>query len=152
MCRSDLRRAIVVALFFFISGVSQLPAQWVMVARAASNHIQHMKQKSDKGGYEVATVILAAPANRVYEKAATTLQARSDITITKEDSKNGKIQFEKGPQVVGLQVSALNEQMSQLVVAANISDASSEGDSSKVVDAILRICKEVNVQCTVQGD
>jgi hypothetical protein len=140
------------AASFLVAGAPMLQPQWVKVARAASNRIQHMSQKSSGGGYDVATVILEAPSTRVYDRAITSLHARSDITIIKNDSKKGKIQFEKGQQVVGLQITALSDKLTQLVVASNVSDTSHTSGTSLVVDAIVHICEEVNVQCSVQGD
>lgn len=152
MQRAGLRRVFLALFFFLFAGVPMMPAQWVRVARAASNRIQHMTQKSSGGGYDVATVILTAPVARVLEKAITTLHGNPDIAITKDDSKNGKIQFERGKQAFGLQISALNDDQTQVVVAASVSEGATGSGKSEVVDAILRICNGVNVQCTVQGD
>jgi len=147
----DVAMSVLIALFLVL-GVSTSEAQWVMAARAARNRIERMTQKSDKGGYDVATVILEATPARVYDKAIKTLRAHPEITITKDDSKKGKIQFRKGQQVAGLQVSPLGDKLTQLVIASNIGDTVQPGATSLVLDAVLRVCKEVNVQCTVQPD
>ena len=143
--------SLLIALFLVL-GVSTSEAQWVMAARAAKNRIERMTQKSDKGGYDVATVILEATPTRVYDKAIKTLKAHPEIIITKDDSKTGNIQFRKGQQVAGLQISPLGDDVTQLVIASNIGETVQPGTSSLVLDAVLRICKEVNVQCTVQPD
>jgi type II secretory pathway component HofQ len=70
-------------------------AQGIMAARA-KNRIQQMTQKSENGGYDVAIVILEAPASKVYEKTLKSLQAHTDITITKHDEKAGRIAIKKG--------------------------------------------------------
>ncbi len=123
-----------------------------MAARAAKNRIERMTQKSDKGGYDVATVILEASPARVYDKAIKTLRAHPEITITKDDSKKGKIQFQKDQQVAGLQILPVGDNLTQLVIASSIGDTAQPGTTSLVLDAVLCVCKEVKVQCTVQPD
>jgi len=141
----------VLVTLFLVLGVSTSEAQWVMAARAAKNRIERMTQKSGSGGYDVATVVLEAPPARVYDKAVKTLKAHPDITITKDDKK-GKIQFRKGQQVAGLQISPLGDNLTQLVIASSVGDATQTSATPLVLDAVLRVCKEVNVQCTVQPD
>ncbi len=142
----------VLVTLFLVLGVSTSEAQWVMAARAAKNRIERMTQKSDRGGYDIVTVILEASPTRVYDKAVKTLRAHPEITITKDDSKRRKIQFQKGQQVAGLQISPLGDKLTQLVIASSIVDTAQPSTTSLVLDAVLRVCKEVNVQCTVQPD
>ncbi len=140
------------ATLFLVLNISSVEAQWVMAARAAKNRIQRMTQKSGREGYDVAIVILEAAPVRVYEKALKTLKAHPEITITQDDSKAGKIQFRKGQQVAGLQISQLGDNLAQLVIASSVSTTAQPSTTSLVLDAVLRICKEVNVECTVQVD
>ncbi len=149
MYRTAMWMVFAIALLLLF-GSSILQAQWVMVGRAAKNRIQHMTQKSPTGGYDVATVILEAVPARVHDKALKMLRAHPDVTVTKDDSAKGEIQFRKGQQVAGLQIFPLGDNATQLVVASAVSDASPSA-TPLVVDAVLRVCKEVNVQCTVQG-
>ncbi len=151
MYRARLWTALLAALFLVL-GPSSLEAQWVMAARAAKNRIQRMTQKSGTGGYDVATVILEAAPVRVYDKALKTLKEHSDITITQNDSKAGKIQFRKGQEVAGLQISQLGDNLTQLVIASSVSTTAQPTTTSLVLDAVLRVCKEMNVECTVQAD
>jgi hypothetical protein len=88
---------------------SSVNAQWVMAARAAKNRIQQLTQKSENGGYDLATVILEAPADKVYEKTLKSLQAHTDITITKNDEKTGRIEIKKGKQVASFQITPIEE-------------------------------------------
>jgi hypothetical protein len=47
-------------------------AQWVFVARKALGRIQHMREENQPGGrpgYDFATVILEAPADKVFATA-----------------------------------------------------------------------------------
>ncbi len=140
------------AAFLLALSIVSLEAQWVMAARAAKNRIQRMTQKSGSGGYDVATVILEAAPQRVYDKALKTLKAHPDVAITQDDSKEGKIQFHKGQQVAGLQISQLGDNLTQLVIASSLGTSTQPSTTSLVLDAVLRVCKEVNVECTVQSD
>jgi len=133
-------------------GIISVEAQWVMVARAASNRIQRMTQKSGSGGYDVATVVLAANSTGVYDAAIKALKAHLEITITKQDSKKGRIQFRKGDMVAGLQISSLGDKLTQLVIASSASDANAASGTPLVLDGVLRVCKEMKVECTVQAD
>lgn len=127
-------------------------AQWVMAARAAKNRIQQMTQKSENGGYDVAIVILEAPASKVYEKTLKSLQAHTDIAITKNDEKAGRIEIKKGKQVASFQITPIDEKLTQFVIASSVSEASQPSTSSMVVESVLRVCSEVNVKCTVAQD
>jgi hypothetical protein len=94
MYRTKSWMLLVVALFV-LPHFSSVDAQWVMAAHAAKNRIQQMKQKSGNGGYDVAIVLLEAAPNAVYDKTLKTLQTHPEIKITKNDSKNGRIEISK---------------------------------------------------------
>jgi uncharacterized membrane protein len=149
MYRSKSCMLLVVALFVFPQFFS-VDAQWVMAARAARNRIQRMTQRSSNGGYDVAIVLLEAASTAVYDKTLKSLQARSDIQITTTDAKNGRIEIEKGYQVVGFQINALGDKLTQLVIASNVSDQGQPGSTSMVVESVLHVCKEVDVRCTLE--
>lgn len=140
---------ILLAALLLLPESSTVHAQWVMAARAVKNRIQRLSQQSGNNGYDVATVILDAAATNVYEKALKSIQAHSDITITKQDPKTGRIEFHKGKQVAGLQISSLDDKLTQLVVASSVNPDQSSA-TPLVVDAVLRVCNEVNVKCTVE--
>jgi hypothetical protein len=150
MSRSKFCLALSLALFV-LAATSSVEAQWVMAAHAARNRIQQMTQKSDTGGYAVAVVILDAPPAKVYDKTLKSLETHPEITISKHDAKKGKIEIRKGQQVGGFQISALGDNLTQLVFASSV-DASGSNANSTVVDGILRVCKEVDVKCTVEAD
>jgi len=144
------RMALVFSLALFIAPFGQ--AQWVMVARAAANRVQRMEQRKtqNNGGYDVATVILEAAPDKVYEKALSALMAHvSEVTITSADQQKQKIQFTNGQQSASLQVTSLGPKVSQLVIASNGVENGQSG-TSIVVQGVLKICKEMNVTCTVQ--
>jgi hypothetical protein len=129
---------------------STLDGQWVAAAHAVKNRIQQLQQKSSDGGYDVAVVVLEADPARVYDRTLKSLQAHPEITITKDDGKTGKIEFRKGQQVGGFQITALGDKLTQLVFAASAGEKGEPSPTSMVVDSVLRVCKEVNIKCTVE--
>jgi type II secretory pathway component HofQ len=149
MYRNRSRIALLVVLLVW-PAISSVEAQWVMAARAAKNRIQQMTQKSENGGYDVAIVLLEAPAPKVYERTLKSLQAHTDVNITKNDEKAGRIEIKKEQQVASFQITPLDENLTQFVVASSVGDSSQANTNSKVVDSVLRVCSEVNVKCAVE--
>jgi predicted ATP-dependent Lon-type protease len=126
-------------------------AQWVMVARAVSGRIQRMEQQqtANNGGYDVATVILEAEADKVYETALSALQAHSSkVTVTATDAKKMMVKFTDGVQNASLQATSLGPTVTQLVIASNAVEKGQSG-TSIVLQGVLKVCKDMNVTCTV---
>src|SRR5215469_11346157 len=85
-------------------------AQWVMVARAVTGRIQQIMTKPSTGtGFDVATVVLEADADRVYATAVSSLQSHTEITITDKNAKKREVRFAKGGQVASLQAIPLGD-------------------------------------------
>ena len=129
-------------------------AQWVAVARAVSGRIQQMQQKgaNGQGGYDVATVVIEAPAQKVYETAIQRLQAHAaEVKILKQDAKKREVTFSNGLQNAGLQANPLGEKLTQLVVASTLEPAQPSA-TSLVVKSIQNVCTELKVECTLQTD
>ncbi len=147
----NLRRSLLVstalALFFTAIGAQ---AQWVMVARAVSGQVQRMSNKSANGsGYDVATVVLMANADKVYQTAVSTLKANHpDVTITSEDAKTRLIKFAKGDQVASMQATPLGDKLTQLVVASNLV-LSQPDATSTVVQGVMKVCDQMKIVCTL---
>jgi hypothetical protein len=139
---------------FLLLAASTAKAQWVMVAHAAKNHIQRMTQKSENGnaGYDMATMLLEATPDKVYDKTVQLLQTHPEITITKNDKNTGRIEFRRGHDVAGFQIASLGEKLTQLIIVSNVGETSKPGAKPLVLDSVLRICKEFNVECTVQPE
>ena len=125
-------------------------AQWVMVARAVSGQIQRMTNKSQNGaGYDVATVVLTANADKVYETALTSIKTNHpDVTINSANAKTHEIKFSKGEQIASLQATPLGDKLTQLVVASNLTGMQPDA-TSVVVDGVMKVCKQMNVVCTL---
>jgi hypothetical protein len=60
------------------------------------------------------------------------------------------VQFTNGLQVASLQATPLGEKLTQLVIASNLTAAQLDA-TSLVVQGVLKVCKEMNVECTLEG-
>jgi hypothetical protein len=128
-------------------------AQWVMAARAVSGQVERMTNKSKDGsGFDVATVVLAANADKVYQTALNSLKTNHpEITIKSSSAKKREIKFAKGDQIASLKATPLGEKLTQLVVASNLSGAQPSA-TSMVVNGVMKVCKEMNVVCTLADE
>jgi hypothetical protein len=128
-------------------------AQWVMVARAVAGRVEQMTNKpaSGSGGYDVATVVLDANADKVYDTALKALQARTDLTINSSDAKKRVIKFSKGDQIASMQVTPLGDKLCQLVIASNLTGAQPDA-TSLVVQGVMKVCDQMHVVCTMAND
>jgi hypothetical protein len=148
MYRAKSWMVLIVALFVFLA--FRVEAQWVAAAHAAKNRIHQMTQKSENGGYDVAVVVLEAAPPAVYNKTLKSLQSHPEVTITKNDPSTGRIEIRKGKRVAGFQITPLGDKLTQLVIASSVSEGGEPSSTSLVVDAVLHVCEEVEVKCTVE--
>jgi len=129
-------------------------AQWVAVARAVSGRIQQMQQKSadGQGGYDVATVVIEASAQKVYETAIKRLQAHSaQVKVIEQNARKRIVSFTNGTQTASLQANPLGDKLTQLVVASTL-DPAEPGATSLVVKSIQNVCTELKVERTLETD
>jgi len=132
-------------------GVLSAHAQWVMAARVIAGRVQQMSDRSKDGaGFDVATVVLEANADKVYQTAIKDLSARTDLKVTRQDARKRLVQFTNGPQVASLQATPLSDTITQLVIASNLT-ATQPDATSLVVQGVLHVCKQMNVECTLEG-
>ena len=141
---------VLMVALFLLPTASRVEAQWVAAAHAAKNRVQQMTQKSENGGYDVAIVLLEAAPSAVYNKTLKSLQSHPEVTITKNDGKTGRIEIRKGKQIAGFQITPLGDNLTQLVIASGGNEGGEPSPTSLVVGAVLRVCKEVNVECTLE--
>jgi hypothetical protein len=127
-------------------------AQWVKVAHAASGQVQHLSQKKANGvGYDVATVVLEAQADKVYKTALEALKGHPEIAVLKSDAKKHKIEFTNGRQDASLQATPLGPTLTQLLIASTVSPEQASA-TSLVVQGVLKVCKQMNVDCRLQEE
>lgn len=157
--------AMLLIALIFLSGTAN--AQWVTLGRKALGKIKQLTSEATspaatsgepavddtknvpRPGYDAATVLLEARADRVYSTAVSVLQANKDIRITKKDDRALSIEFVDGKLAVGMQVSSLGDKISQLLV---VSTTTGKAGTSVVLNGIMRVCKEMGVHCQVDEE
>jgi hypothetical protein len=142
-----------VAILLLLTTIAS-QAQGVSVARAVSGRIQHMEQQSadGKGGYDVATVVIEANAQKVYETALQRIQAHSsEVKLIRNDARTRTVAFTNGMQTASLQANTLGDKLTQLVVASTL-DPSLNSATPLIVKSIQNVCTELKVECTLQND
>ena len=151
--RTNRSRSIVTLVLFMAVAISS-HAQWVAVAHAVSGRIQQMQQKSanGRGGFDVATVVIEADAQKVYETAVQRLQEHSaQVKIIDQNARRRVVAFTNGEQTASLQANPLGDKLTQLVVASTL-DPAQPSATSLVVRSIQNVCTELKVECTLESD
>ncbi len=145
MRRTRLSPVGITALLMLVAPA--LEAQWVMVARKASQRIRNVRQTDAKGnGFDVATVLLEAPAEKVYEAALAKIRQRGDLTVTRTDAATLTVEFTNGTQSASMVATSLGPKATDLLVAVTVSSAPA-GATWNVVDGVLKVCAQMNVEC-----
>ena len=95
--------------------------------------------------------MLEAKADKVYSTALTSLKAHPGITVTKNNDQQRKIDFTNGQQDASLQATPLGDKLTQLVIASNLT-SSGPTATSLVLQGVLKVCAQLKVECTVEGN
>lgn len=144
--------ALFLTVFLFLSGVAD--AQVVFLGRKALGKVRQLTGEmkgSHQPGYDVATVLLEARADKVYSTAVHVLQANKDWTITQKDDKSCSLEFSDGKRTAGMQVSSLDEHLSQLLIVSTAPSGKTE-TTSFVLNGVLRVCTEMGVHCQLADE
>jgi hypothetical protein len=149
MSRITLATLVLLAAFATCpSGFAETP--WVLLARRALGKVQQLTQENNgtKPGFEVATVLLDAPAARVYATALRMVRENHAVEIVAEDAAHYRLQLAQGARQGSLAVTPIGENLSQMLIAANIVPGT-DSSASRMVDAVLRVCREMHRQCSL---
>ena len=126
-------------------------AQWVMLARRAVGRVEQMSQQSPQQGganYDSAAVMLDAPASKVYAAVVRGLQNDAQgLTVTREDPTQGLVQFTNGQQIAGIKVSAVGDDLTHMLISS-AHTGNQPNASAMVLNAVLRVCRDMNVECS----
>lgn len=128
-------------------------AQWVFVARKALGRIHQMTEGSQtdgRAGYDFATVILDAHADKIFSTALELARKNPSVRILMQDPGTRRIQIAEGDRTATLNVVPFNEDVSQLMIAGH-AGAGESSTTSLVVQAVLRVCKEMGKHCEVSN-
>lgn len=151
--RSSKKYIVLAAMFLLLTAIAA-QAQWVAVARAVSGRIQRMQQKNANGpgGYDVATVVIDANAQKVYETALQRLHAHGgEVKVLDQDVRRRTVAFTNGTLTASLQANPLSKSITQLVVASTL-DPNQPSATSLVVKSIQQVCTELKVECTLEDN
>jgi len=144
--------AVFLTVSLLVSSVAN--AQWVFLGRKALGKVHQLTSDmkgSQQPGYDVATVLLEARAEKVYSTAVMMLQAHKEWKITQKDDKSRTVEFSDGRLTAGMQVSPLEENLTQLIVASTGTPGKTD-PTSLVVNGVLRVCKEMAVHCQLANE
>lgn len=125
-------------------------AQWVMLARRAVGRVEQMSQQAPPTGgasYDSAAVMLEAPVDKVYAAVVRGLHNAQGITITREDPAAYLVQFTNGQQIAGIKVAALGDTLTHMLISS-AHTGNQPNASALVLNAVLRVCKDMNVECS----
>ena len=156
MKSSVLRPSIVLAVLggtlLAIIPTGPADAQWALVARKALGRIQHMREERQGGnpGYDFAAVLLEAPADKVFATALELARKNTAVRIVMQDPAQRRLQIAEGDRTATLNVVPFSDEVSQLLIAGHAGPGE-DSTTSRVVQAVLRVCKEMNKHCEVGG-
>lgn len=150
MKASKSRRTIALAAvaLTFVSTVAE--AQWVLLARRAVGRVEQMSQKADQPNgpaYDTAAVMLDAPADKVYAAVVRGLHARPELRITREDPAAQIVQFTNGQQIAGINVTGVGDNLTHMMITSAHTGPQPDA-AALVLNAVLRVCKDMNVECS----
>ena len=138
--------AAIVAVALALPVVAQ--AQAVFIARKAVQRIHRMTEGGSNGqsGYDFATVVLEAPADKVFAVALERAKNNRAVRIVMADAGARRLQIAQGDRTATLNVVEMNDGLSQLMIAGR-TKAGEEAASSEVVAAVMHVCAELKKAC-----
>ena len=128
-------------------------AQWVFVARKALGRIEHMREGQQGGGapaYDFATVLLDAPAERVFATALEMARKNRSVHVVMQDPAQRRFQIAQGDRTATFNVVPFGDDVSQLLIAGHAGPGEN-ATTPRVVEAVLRVCREMGKHCQVGG-
>lgn len=141
----------IAALAALLCYTSVAEAQWVLLGRKALGVINTLSsQGREKAGqgYDVATVLLEADADKVYSTAIDLLKGNPNVTINYREDAGRVIDFTDGKLLVGMKVSKLEDHLSQLLISSVVTSGK-PGGTSFVVERVIQVCEKMGVNCAL---
>ena len=152
MNRHRLAVSLLLAFATLMLSTGGAHAQWVFVARKVIGRVQSMTQSKqpDTPRYDVATVMLEADADKVYQTVIATIATHEDYKTVQRNDATRNVEVSNGRLSAGIHVVALQDKVSELIIASVI-PPNGESPTSFAIGNVLRICKEMKVVCTLEG-
>ncbi len=143
-----MRRGVwaIVAVALVVPAVAE--AQAVFIARKAVQVIHRMAEEGTGGqpGYDFASVVLEAPADKVFAVALERARSNRAVRIIMSDPGARRLQVAQGDRTATLNVVEMNDQLSQLLIAGRTRPGE-QAASSEIVAAVMRVCAELKKAC-----
>jgi hypothetical protein len=139
-------------VFLVLSGIAD--AQMVFLGRKALGKVRQLTGEmkgSQQPGYDVATVLLEARAEKVYSTAINVMEANKNWTITQRNDESRSLEFSDGKRTAGVQISSLDEHLTQLLIVSAVTSPKTD-TTSFVLNGVLRVCKEMGVHCQLADE
>jgi hypothetical protein len=128
-------------------------SQWVFVARHAIGRIEQVTQNQSSPGQpatEVVTVILDAPAQRVYDVAINTIQKNQNVNIVSADANGLSLKISQDSQIATLSVRSLSDDSSQLVIVGPVVQGQNSG-ATRIAQGVINICNGLGKECKLSS-
>jgi hypothetical protein len=151
--RLSVLLTVLIGLAAAMSPLSTANAQWVFVARKALGRIEQMREGQQGGGrsgYDFATVLLDAPADKVYATALQLAHKNAAVRVVMQDPAQRRFQIAEGERTATFNVVPFNDEVSQIMIAGHAGPGE-DSTTTRVVQAILRVCKEMGKHCQIGG-
>ena len=137
----------ILLLSFLFTEMAQ--AQLIFAARHVIGRINEMTQQDSSGNTvsQFATVIIDAPANKVYATAVNTASQNTALTIVSQDSQNMKLNVTEGVNNASISVVPLSNSSSEIMITATVAAQNQNPGVSVAVNSIMKICNQLNKVC-----
>jgi hypothetical protein len=151
MPRSNHIRSVLIASLL-LGLCSGAVAQWVFLARQAVGRIEQMQQSAPQAAtgtgasYDVATVIVEVAPDKVFDTVQQMLGKNTEVKVTRTDAARRSVEFTDGRQIGGIQVSALGDNLSQLMIST-AHPGIPTSTTSTIVERVLNVCRGLGVSC-----
>ena len=142
--------AVIAGIFAGAGAFVAAEAQAVFVARKVIGKVHHMAEshQTDKAGYDVATVMLDIPPDRLFAFALDRAHQNKSLRVVMQDPGARRFQVTEGHRTLSLTVVAITDQVSHLVLTGTAARGE-ESAASMALGAVFRICKEMNKECSL---
>ena len=151
--KKRMRQAILILVTLFCyTGLAQ--AQWIFLGKKAVGVVNRLTSQAFEKhgqGYDAATVLLEANADKVYTTALDVLRRNPNITINRTDHSTREVEFTDDKLLVGLKVTRFEDHLSQLLIIS-ATTSGKPGGTSYVVERVFHVCEKMGVSCTLAKD
>lgn len=124
-------------------------SQLIFAARHVIGRINQISQEDSNNSTvsQFATVIIDAPANKVYATAVNVASQNTAVTIVSQDSQNMKMNVTEGGNKASVSVVPLGNSSSEIMISATVAAQNQNPGTTAAVNSIMKICNQLNKVC-----